>query len=163
MNSNNYEEKKRFNIIDTIIILGVLIIALSIIFRTQIITFFSTETSYDEYTISFEIELINNENVEMIKSNDSVTWIENDVSFGTIKQLSAPKKASIYETDPDGNITVSESNTHSTLTGTIKLDAISNSGCYVDGMYFVGAGMTVTLATKNVQFTAVITSVTIQS
>ena len=162
MNSS-YEEKKRFNIIDFIIILGVLIIAASIIFRTQIITFFSADASNDEYTLTFEIELINNEDAALIDLNDTLTWIENDISFGTIKELSAPKKASIYEKDQNGNIIFSLSETQSTLTGTINLDAITNNGCYVDGMYFVGAGMTVTLATKNVQFTAIITAVTNES
>ena len=58
--NNNYENKKRFNIVDAMIILGILVIASSIIFRTQIIMFFSSDTTKNEYYITFEAENIDN-------------------------------------------------------------------------------------------------------
>lgn len=158
--NNTYENKKRFNIVDAIIILGVLVIAASIIFRTQIIMFFSSDTTKSEYTISFDAESIDNDLVSLIKTGAEVAWIENGISIGTLKNVSSPIVSKIYTTDENGVISVTESETHRKLTGKLTVDAISNNGCYIEGTHFIAAGMTVTLATKDVQFTAVITSVT---
>ena len=158
--NNTYENKKRFNIVDAIIILGILVIAASIIFRTQIIMFFSSDTTKSEYTISFDAESIDNDLVSLIKMGAEVTWIENGSSLGTLKNVSSPIASKLYTTDENGTIFVTESKTQSKITGKLTVDAISNNGCYIEGTHFLAAGMTVTLSTKDVQFTAVITSVT---
>ena len=160
--NDNYEEKKRFNIVDAIIILGVLVIAASIIFRAQIITFFSSDTTKDEYTIRFEADYIDNSLLPFITSGNLVTWIDNDVSLGMIDRISSSEKAKIYESDASGKLTVYESETHSKIVGEITVEAISNSGCYIDGIHLIAAGMNVTLSTKNIQFNAVITSVNLE-
>ena len=158
--NNTYENKKRFNIVDAMIILGILLIAASIIFRTQIIILLNSDTTKNEYTITFEAESVDNAFAGLIKNESEVTWIENGVSLGTLEAVSKPSNALIYSTDENGAISFVESETSSKVTGRLSVKAISNNGCYIDGTHFIAAGMTVTLATKDVQFTAVITSVT---
>lgn len=160
--NDNFEEKKRFNIVDAIIILGVLVIAASIIFRAQIITFFSSDTTKDEYTIRFEAEYVDNAFIPLITGGNLVTWIDKDVSFGIIERISSSEKAKIYESDANGKLTIFESDTHSKIVGEITVEAISNNGCYIDGIHLIAAGMNVTLSTKNIQFNAVITSVNLE-
>ena len=67
-----------------------------------------------------------------------------------------PTKAYV---DSGNGLVVVRSNKTMSFSGMITSSAISNNGCYIKGTEFLAAGMTVTLTTGTVQFTALITDV----
>ncbi|MBR2474442.1 MAG: DUF4330 family protein [Clostridia bacterium] len=158
MNSNIYEEKKRFNIIDALIILVVLLMILAVIFRSQIISLFSDASTKSDCEIYFTCEQIPNDLTSLITDGATVTWIEADAELGRLTRLTDPVPSDIYEKSDDALI-LKKSNDTKKFTGKISGSAISNNGCYIDGTDFIAAGMTITVTTGTVQFEALVTDV----
>lgn len=158
MNNNTYQEKKHFNAIDVLIILGVLLIILGIIFRSNIITLFRDNAQRSECTISFISENVPNNVAALLGNGNTLTWVEHDIPLGTLETVSS-SHAVIYIENGDGTYHTAPSASESTVVGVIKTTALSDNGCYINGTDFIAAGMTVVIATQNAQFTAVITSV----
>ena len=152
------EEKKRFNVIDVLIILGILLIVLALIFRAQIINVFNDTGSRTECRITIIADEIAADTVASIKEGDQVTWLDRDVSIGSIESISS-EKATVYVPNYDGSYSPVVSDTLYKLTCTIVTTCLSDNGCYIDGKYFVAKGMTMLLSTQNAQFTVTITAV----
>ena len=159
MNSNIYEEKKKFNIIDALIIVIVLLMVFAVIFRSQIISLFSDTGTKSECEIAFVCEEIPNELVGMVTDGSTATWLEANAELGRLTQLSAPVEADVYETFGD-QLVLKKSSVAKKFSGKIVGTAVSNNGCYINGTDFLAAGMTVTVSTGTVQFEALITDVT---
>ncbi len=169
MQNSVYEEKKHFNVIDVMIIIGALLIIVGIIFRAQIINIFTSNGKQTAYTVTFEAESVDNAVAEKIVDGGNVIWIEKSVQLGTLSALqkqpatvyvpnisggspfSAPYKDGKYNRISSPNLTK--------ITGSFTAYGNSNGGCYINGTDFLAAGMTVTLATETAEFTAVITSI----
>ena len=158
MNSNIYEEKKKFNIIDALIIIIVLLMVFAVIFRSQIISLFSDTGTKTECEIYFICEEIPNDLVGMVTNGAAVTWIEADAEMGRITEITEPVKSDVYETY-EGKLILKKSDTTMKFTGKISGSAISNNGCYINGTDFLAAGMNITISTGTVQFEALVTDV----
>ena len=159
MNNNAYEEKKHFNAIDALIILGVLLIIVGIIFRSNIIMLFRDNAQRSECTITFISDSVPNDVVSLIANGNVLTWVDHDIQLGTLQTFSSSPAVISLEND-DGSYRAVSSTTDSAVTGVISTTALSDNGCYIDGTDFIAAGMSVVIATQNAQFTAVITSIT---
>lgn len=169
MQKSVYEEKKHFNVIDVMIIIGALLIIVALIFRAQIIGIFTSSGKQTAYTVTFEAESVSNTVAEKITDGKEVTWIERSICLGSLSDikkeaaviyvpntvdplLSAPYKNGTYNK-------VSSSDT-SKITGSFTARGNSKSGCYINGTDLLTSGMTVTLATDTAEITVVITSIT---
>ena len=159
MNGNIYTDKKRFNAIDVLILLGILLIILGIVFRSTIISIFNDNSNQSPCTITFEAERVPNEVVDLLKEDSSLTWIDKDVSLGTLKNYEVLSSI-IYVPKSDGSYEKVTSQTEKRVTGTISTTALNDNGCYIKGTDFLAAGMTVTISTETAVFSAIITSIT---
>ncbi len=169
MQNSVYEEKKHFNIIDVMIIIGILLIVIGIIFRAQIIGIFIDNGKQTSYTVSFEADSVPNNVAEKILEQNKVTWVEKSASLGNIFEIEK-KPAIIYVPNivgsvlnhpyKDGTYSKIESDDYKTITGKFTAQGNSNDGCYINGTQFLAAGMTITLATSTTEFEVIITSIT---
>lgn len=161
--STTYEEKRKFNIVDVLIILAILLIAASVIFRSHIINFFNTEITRQECSIYFEAEYVDNASASVLSTDTPLLWIEKNVEFGTIISIFDVQASEMISEDENGNLILTKSDTHSRVTGKINITAVSNNGCYIDGIHFICAGQSLTLSTRSTQFSATITSIMFDS
>lgn len=168
MQNNVYEEKKHFNIIDVMIIIGALLIIVGIIFRAQIIDIFTHSGKQTTFSVTFEADNIPLNLSEKIVDGNTVTWLEKSAQLGTLSELKKDA-AVIYvpntvtngdTTYKDGTFTKITSSDTVKISGTFTAQGNSNDGCYVNGTDFLAIGMTVTLATPTAQFEVIITSIT---
>ena len=160
MKSNNYYEgeKRKFNAIDIMLILIAVLVTLMIIFRSQLISFFSGTATKTDCEIYFTCESISNELSSEITDGANITWLESKAHLGRFSFTTAIEPTKTIEKSGD-NLVVLRSDTTSSFSGVIAGSAISNNGCYIDGADFLAAGMTITMTTGTVQFTALITDV----
>ena len=161
MNSRNlYEEKKRFNGIDVLIVVLLLLITAVVIFRSQILSLFTVTGTKENCEITFVCERISKDVYEgNIKQTGKTTlnWIDTGKSIGNMTLDSSTVAPSrIYEKQPDGSYTVKFSETEISFGGKIKTSLISNGGYYLNGTEFIAPGMTITVATELAQFNILI-------
>ncbi len=152
------EEKKRFNIIDVLIILGILFIVLTLIFRAQIINLFNDKGSRTECRITVIADELPTNTATMIKSGDQMTWLERDASIGTVESVSITP-ATVYVQGISGSYSPVVSDSLYQLTCTIVTSCLSDNGCYIDGKYFLAKGMKMLLSTPTAQFEVTVISI----
>ncbi len=160
MNNNIYGEKKKFNVVDALIIVLFAIMLLVIIFRAQLISLFNNNGKRTAVEISFECEAVDNEIANSITDQSTLYWVETDDILGTLNITVSPAASQILYYNEDGELCTRKSETTQAFSGVIKGTAINNNGCYIDGTDFLASGMTITITNGKAQFTALITSVT---
>ena len=152
-------EKKRFNVIDVLIIASIALIVLAVVFRGQIINFFSDQENLTEYTVEFISEPTPNGVAASLVQGVRLNWVEMGCELGRLEALETTA-ANVYSTDPeDGSLKVSLSPTDSVIKGSIPVRAQKNNGCYVSGTYFLASGMQLTLRSTMAQITVTVTNV----
>ena len=159
MTSNIYDEKKKFNIIDALIIFLIIALILVVIFRAQLISLFNDAGNRSTVEITFVCEEISAELLNSIALGDTITWLEADVGLGTLNGKDNEKNAIEYYYDENNDLRIKEINGKKSYEGKLNGTAINNNGCYIDGTDFLASGMTITLTNGKVQFAALITSV----
>lgn len=159
MNANIYEEKKKFNVIDALIVFLLLALIIVVIFRAQLISLFNDTGKRNDVEITFVCEAIPNEILPSITSGSQLRWIEADATVGTLTIEGAPSSALEYYRDDSNTLRVRELAGNSAFKGKINGNAISSNGCYINGTDFLASGMTITLSNGKAQFVALITSV----
>lgn len=152
------EGKKHFNIIDVLIIIGILLIVLALIFRAQIIALFDDRGDRTECRITVIADEIPKNVSESLTVGDNVTWLDRSVSLGSIEAVEKTP-ATIYVENLTGGYTVVVSETHSKAVFTLATTCLYDNGCYIDGKYFVAKGMTLLLSNETSQFTVTVISV----
>ena len=162
MNSNIYSEKKKFNVVDALIIVLLIIMVLVVIFRAQLISLFNDNGTKTDVKISFICESIDAQIAQSVTDQSKLTWVESGATLGTLTLDGEPSNAQVLYYDNDGILCVREDTNNKTFTGQIRGTAIDNNGCYIDGSDFLASGMTITVTNGKVQFTALITSVEFQ-
>lgn len=152
------EEKKRFNVIDVLIIIGILLIVLALIFRAQIINVFNDKGSRTECRITVIADELTTDTATSVKAGDQMTWLDRDVSIGTVESVNTTP-STVYIPNPDGSYSPVVSDTLTQLTCTVITSCLSDNGCYIDGKYFVAKGMTMLLSTTTAQFKVTVIAV----
>lgn len=151
--------KKRFNLIDALIIVCVALIVLSVIFRGQIISAFSIRRNLDSFVVTFESDPVDNRVLSTLKNGQSVTWVENGAVLGKLDGYSS-EAAVFYTADRFGELVETESKDQSIIKGRMTVTAAYRDGsCYVSGTEFLGGGMQLTLRTEYATFTVTVISV----
>lgn len=151
--------KKRFNIIDVLIIVCVAFIALAVVFRGQITAAISAGKNLDSFTVTFESDPVDNMSLRTLKAGQSIIWVEADTELGTMYDYRA-EEARIYTAAADGKLVESKSDSQSVIRGSMKIKAEYRDGsCYVSGTRFLGGGMKLTLRTEYATFTVTVISV----
>ena len=168
-----YEEKKRFNVIDVMIIIAALLIIFGIIFRAQIIDVFNSGGKQTTFTVTFEADSVPNALAEKIVDGEGVTWLEKSLSLGTLSGIEkTPSTIYVPNTESsldslllpykDGTYNALPSAELTKITGSFTALGSSKNGCYVNGTDFLAAGMTVTVVTATAELQVTVTSITAQ-
>ena len=152
------EEKKRFNVIDVLIIIGILLIVLALIFRAQIINVFNDKGSRTECRITVVADELPADTATSVKIGDQITWLDREASIGAIERVSIDR-ATVYVPNSDGSYSPVVSDSLYQLTCTLVTTCLSDNGCYIDGKYFLAKGMTMLLSTPTAQFKVTVTAV----
>lgn len=164
MNSNLYEEKKRINAVDVLIVITVILMILVIIFRAQILSLFTSSGTKESCHITFVCENVSKEVYENnIKDSNQtkLNWINADTKLGNMTIYpESVSQARIYEKTPSGDWTYQLSDTAVRFSGSITTTLTSNNGYYVGGADFIAPGMTITVATEHAQFEILILNIT---
>lgn len=173
MPNSVYEEKKRFNIIDVMIIIAALLIIVGIIFRAQIIDVFNSGGKHTTFTVTFEADNVPNALADKISDGESVTWLEKTLPLGTLSGIEKTA-ATVYVPNTvtninplmpdykDGTYSAVASTELTKINGTFTAQGTSKDGCYINGTDFLASGMTVTLVTATTEIQVIITSITEQ-
>ena len=163
MKSNLYEEKKHFNGIDVLIVVLLILITAVIIFRSQLLSLFTSSGQKETCEITFVCESIQKDvfeaNVKQSAKN-TLTWTDAEDKLGKMTILNESiANARIYEKQPDGSLNVTLSETDVRFSGTVKTTLISNNGYYLGGTNFIAPGMRITVATELAEFEILIVNI----
>ncbi len=156
------KSEKRFNFIDVLIILSVLLILSVTVFRAQIITFFSDSEHRKNCVIHFQSESIPNENLEYLKKEGvPLYWLEQEQKLGTLSEASASPYTIYVDEDGDGKYDPVPDEKNAVLMGTISASVLydEENGCFVGGTSFIAPGMVITIYSENIQFKITITEI----
>ena len=154
------KEKRKFNIVDCVIILCAVLIVTAVIFRSQIIEFISRGENLSEYTVAFETDPIANSYAGYITTGKRIEWVEKNSVIGEIMSIESSVPEDIYTVCSDGTLLVTQSDSKTVIRGTLSVKAADKDGCFISGTDFVGAGMKMTLRSNNAVFTVTVLSVT---
>lgn len=152
------EEKKHFNIIDVLIIIGILLIILALIFRAQIIAVFDDRGKSTECRITVIADEVPTNSATSLRIGDKITWLDRSASLGTIETVNI-NRSTVYVPNPDGSYTPVVSDSLYQVTCTLVTTCLADNGCYIDGKYFIAKGMSLLLSNETSQFTVTVVSV----
>ena len=155
--------KKKFNVLDWIII-AVLVFALASI----ALRFFNRQeiagaSSSGKYAISFSVKDVRYSTADAFIKGDGVYVATDDTYIGTFERLDSNNPAAYYADDPDsGTVKVYyPEGTRVDLTGTIISEGVMNAdGYFVGGSYFIGPGKLMTVYTSHVYVELTVNSIT---
>lgn len=152
------EEKKHFNAIDVLIIIGIILIVLALIFRAQIIALFDDRGDRTECKITVIADEVPKNAADSLAVGDEITWLDNSVSIGSIEAIEkAPSK--VYVEGLYGSYTAVDSDSLCTVTLTVSTTCLYDKGCYIDGKHFIAKGMELLLSNKTAQFSVTVVAV----
>ena len=153
-------ESKKFHLVDFLIILCTALIIAVWVFRGAITGYIATGKNLTQYTVAFESDDIPNSYVGLIKSGEEIEWVEKELMIGSINAVNPAKPSENLTVNNEGTLTATVSDTSSTVSGTLSIEAADMDGCFVSGTDFIGAGMKMTLKTGSAVFTVTVLSVT---
>jgi len=145
--NDNIKPKKKFNIIDVIIIAVIILSILSVVFRSKLMDDLALIIEEDKCEITFVAEGVSRECVQIIKSND-VFYLGTE-ELGTPDGFSYEYQTVSIEAE-DGSILDAKDPMNFVITITFTADGINNEdGFYLGGDTYLGAGKTVTVRSGN--------------
>ncbi len=159
---SKYEKsEKRFNFIDVLIILSILLIVAAFIFRTQWITFLNNNESKRNCVIHFQSEGVPEESIEYIKEGMKLSWLERGQTLGTLGKTTVAPDVIYIEGAITGKYETVGDPKNYTLSGTINASVVydEEKGCFIGGTSFLAPGMVITVYSENVQFELTVTGI----
>ncbi len=159
MNRYGKSEAKRFNFIDVLIILLLVLIIVGVIFRAQIITFFGDGERRRQCVIEFRADAVPQETVGYVKTGKMYTWVEKDVSLGYLKSVRVSPAVN-YIQNPDGTYKTATDPSSYAINGSISAEVLYDDGCYVGGSAFLAPGMELTIHSEDAEFKLIVTAIT---
>lgn len=155
--------KLHFNIIDFLIIFIVLGCIVGVVVRYNIIDRMVLDTKRDEVSISFLASGITPQIANTIdKANGEEFFVVgSSESIGTLELTpDSIKNASIVEADDNGNPVKSSDDTLRDVRGVFKAYGnIRDDGFFLGGTLFAAPGKTLTVESRSVRFSVIITEI----
>ena len=160
----------RFNALDAVIILLVVLTVVGVYFRYSILDLLRNDANSQQYVVTYSIDNVRYTTPTYIKVEDEVYFASNGKFFGMLLSESENQDplnimpASEYFVDSNGEVKeVFYPNNESRVTakGRLLCQGYYNSdgGFYVDGNMYIAAGQTVDVYTETVSVTIRIVSI----
>ncbi len=154
-----YEKsEKHFNFIDVLIILSVLLILVTTLFRAQIITLLSDTEHRKNCVIHFQSESVSNESLEYIKEGISLSW--NKQELGRLDKFQATDNVKYIQKN-NGEYEKVIDTSNSIITGVISASVLydEENGCFIGGTSLLTPGMLITVYSDKVQLALTVTEI----
>lgn len=168
MQNTGSKVKRKFNVIDAIIIILVLLGIVAIIFRSQIAGWIGAENNLSDYRLTFKISKIKKSSSDMLKASDELNrkvYLNSPkMTLGMVNDKLDITPAKEYVTNSQGKIEeiIYPADTYVDVTGTMKCSGNyrNGEGFYLDGSYLISPGETINVHTIYLDF--VITVINIE-
>ncbi len=155
--------KKRFNIIDFMIILVVFALVFSIALRYNLADRVGLRSRTDEATISFLVLKASPSTIDAFVTGDVFYIDQNSVVLGTLQNAQS-SEAEQYHENEDGAMILSYTSAYIDIRGEIKASGtLTESGFMLNGTTFIAPNKKITVKSKNVTCDFIITSVTVNN
>ena len=161
MDNKVEKNKKRFNIIDFLIILVVAALVFSIALRYNLADRVGLSSRTDEVTISFLVQETSPTTIDAFVLGDEFYIDQNSVLLGTLLSVQRYEAEQYYENE-DGEMILSYTSAYIDIRGEIKASgSMTESGFMLNGTTFIAPNKKITVKSKNVTCDFIITSVTV--
>lgn len=168
MHNTGSKVKRKFNIIDALIIILVLLGIVAVIFRSQISGWIGAESDLSEYRLTFKISKIKDSSAAMFKTQDELyrkVYLDSPkLMLGVVNENLDITPAKEYITDSQGKIEeiIYPSGTYVDVAGTMTCSGYyrNGEGFYLDGNYLISPGEAINVHTIYLDF--VITVINIE-
>ncbi len=158
----NETKTKRFNVLDWVIVIILLICAVSFVLRFQRKDEISGASIEGKYAISFEVNDVRYTSADAFVKGDRVYVATDDTFIGIFDRLDSNNPAAHYvENVPTGVVKVYyPEGTRVDLTGTIISDGVMNDdGYFAGGSYYLAPGKKLTIYTGHIFVEIVLTDI----
>ena len=167
---NNYENnevkqesKSRFNVIDAIIILLILVCVFTILVRCGVLDNLFSNSKLEEYELTFTAKYLRHTDSNAFVNGDTFYEIDSGKLIGVFDKFDSISPASVYENDTDGSIIAVS------LPESTKIDVVGVIACsgrladdgrfLLNGTDFLAPGKVLTVRSEHIDVEITITAI----
>lgn len=164
---SNEDRRGRFNVMDALIILVVLLCVAGIIYRSNLIDGVGISDTNEEYRLYFEIEDVRNTSVNSLVPGDTVRLVSSNEKIGTFEEIvqNIPALAT-YNEDGKGIYYPPESEenkydeTRYYVTGYISVSGrMTETGFLLNGKTYIASNSDLQIITEHIQVTVKVVNI----
>ena len=162
MSGNNVNVKRKFNIIDVIIIVLVILCIVGIYFRSRITEWVGIDKQLVEYRLSFKVSEIKYTSSEYLSTGEKIYLDNPDLELGTIDGNCTVLPAEVYLEKNDGTLIRVDypKDSFVDISGSLKcMGTEREDGFYLAGSISISPGMKLKVHTEMLDFTITITDI----
>ena len=163
MAESTSKKKIRFNIIDVLIILLIVVSVVGIYFRNHIAEWIGMSTDLKDYSVTFKVTGIRATSEEYLFAGEKIYLDSPGMELGVIDGNCIVSPSETYITMDDGTVIAvpSPRDTYIDVIGDVKCRGAmrSDDGFYLDGSYLITPGMTLKVHTERLDFTVTVTNI----
>ena len=153
---------RKFNIIDVLILILVLLCILGIVFRAKITQWIGIEKNLEVYKLSYKIKSERYTISDYLTSGNDVYIDSSNLMLGTLDGSATFLPAEIYVTASDGTPVKGTypKDTYVDVMGNIRCQGIEKEdGFYLNGSYAIAPGVTLKVHTMMCDFEIIVTDI----
>ena len=161
--SEKTNAKRRFNLIDAIIIVLVILCIVGIYFRSQITQWIGIDRQLSEYKMTFKVSEIKYTSERYLASGKRIYLDTPAMELGTIDGNCTVSPAETYIEQTDGSLIVAQypKDTYIDVMGSIKCSGTQREdGFYLAGSYSIAPGMKINVHTEMLDFVITVIDIT---
>lgn len=156
--ATNTKSKKKFNVIDFIIVILIIGCIVGIVFRSIYVNRLLTSGGSDTASVSFTAA-IPGATASQVSVDDVFYVVSNNMPFGSITSVVTGENY-VYEEAENGRLVKTLDETSSLLTGKLNVQGIdTQNGFMLGGTYFIAPGQSFEIIGKKARFTIMITDI----
>ena len=167
MSRENSETKRRFNVIDAIVIVLAILCIATICLRSQINNFLGIGERTSDYKLTFKVVAIRDSSSKYFEMNDDFwnkVYLDSpDIELGVISGILEKSAATEYMEDENGNpVAVRYPNSSVVdILGELKCNGVfKDDGCfYLAGKYVISPGDVLNVHTAGLDFSLVVVNI----
>lgn len=161
------EKIRRFNVLDAVLILFVLLVVIGVWQRTNLQKLFTTEELLESYTVTFEMKKARSTTVELLQKDTMLYMMngEERVSLGVLTRPVAATAATVYLQAKDGQtvkaVYPQDANEYLLdASGVLQCEGVENGGSFlVGGKMYLAVNQVILVRSETADFEIRITGI----
>ncbi|MBE6574393.1 MAG: DUF4330 family protein [Ruminococcaceae bacterium] len=151
--------RKRFNVIDFVVIVIVIGCIAGLIVRYNIIDRVTSAVKNDKVSVNFIAYKLDPDVADSVKNGQVYYTSSGNISLGEIKNISLRDSKLVY-TDKDGKAQLGRDNAKRELKGSFSVEgAVTENGFMLDGVEYLAPGKELIIYSEEVQLSVIITEI----